>query len=82
MVALHETKTLETGYGTSSQSRMHPMAYHAPIYVDTDGNGFKPNGDTLGYEIPVMKMTVDQVREKLGQPKEGAGKAADPGKAK
>jgi len=74
VVATHETMTLKTGYGSSSQARMHPTAYHTPIYVDVDGNGFKANGDTLGFDIPVMKMTVDQVREKLGLPPEPEAK--------
>jgi hypothetical protein len=33
-----------------------------------DGNGFKANGDSLGYDVPVMKMTVEQVQQLLGQP--------------
>jgi hypothetical protein len=66
VVVLDEDHTLKTGYGTSDQARLHPMAYHAPIYVDVDGDGFKPNGDTLGFDIPVAKMTPDAVRAKLG----------------
>lgn len=68
VVATHETMTLKTGYGSSDQSSLHPMAYHAPFYVDVDGDGFKANGDTLGFDLPVMKMTVDQVRKNLGLP--------------
>lgn len=74
VVAMHETMDLKTGYGSSSQSRMHPMAYHTPLYVDADGDGFKANGDTLGFEIPVMKMTPDIVRQKLGLPAEPGAK--------
>jgi hypothetical protein len=74
VVATHESMTLKTGYGSSSQSALRPMAYHTPIYVDVDGNGFKANGDTLGFEIPVMKMTPDKVRQKLGLPKEAGAK--------
>lgn len=66
VVALAENGNLQTGYGTSDQARMRPMAYHTPIYVDVDGNGFKASGDTLGYELPVARMSVDKVREKLG----------------
>jgi hypothetical protein len=29
-----------------------PMAVSNPIYVDVDGGGFKPNGDTLGAPLP------------------------------
>ena len=67
VVATHETMTLKTGYGTSGQARMHPQAYHAPIYVSLHDGPFQPNGDTLGYDIPVMKMTPDMVREKSAQ---------------
>lgn len=68
VVVTHETMTLKTGYGSSDQSGLHPMAYHSPIYVDVDGNGFQANHDTLGYDLPVAKMTPDMVREKLGKP--------------
>ena len=44
---------LRTGFGSSWQAAMHPCAYHNPIYVDVDGGGFRPNGDTLGYPLPV-----------------------------
>ncbi|HUG90913.1 MAG TPA: CehA/McbA family metallohydrolase [Planctomycetaceae bacterium] len=30
-----------------------PAALSNPIYVDVDGNGFQPNGDTLGHPLPV-----------------------------
>ena len=66
VVVLDEDGNLKTGYGTSDQSRLRPMAYHTPFYVDTDGNGFKANGDTLGFDVPVAKMTPDAVRAKLG----------------
>jgi hypothetical protein len=54
------------------------MAYNTPIYVDVDGNGFKANGDTLGFELPVGKMTVDKVRAKLGLEPEPAVPPAPP----
>jgi len=66
VVAVGEDRNLSTGYGSSDQARLRPMAYHAPIYVDVDGGGFKANGDTLGFDIPVAKMTPDVVRQKLG----------------
>ncbi len=47
VVATGEQSTLATGYGRSWQSEMNPIAYHNPIFVDVDGNGFQPNGDTL-----------------------------------
>jgi hypothetical protein len=33
--------------------RSLPIALNNPIYVDTDGDGFKANGDTLGAPLPV-----------------------------
>jgi hypothetical protein len=48
VVAAGENHTLAKGYGRSWQKDLHPIAYHNPIFVDTDGNGFQHNGDTLG----------------------------------
>jgi hypothetical protein len=79
VVVLDENRTLKMGYGSSDQARLRPMAYHAPIYVDTDGDGFKPNGDTLGFDIPVAKMTPDVVRAKLGIAPEPAPPASASG---
>lgn len=62
VVAMHETMDMKTCYGTASYGSMHPCAYNNPIYVDIDGNGFKPNGDTLGYDLPVGAMTVDKMK--------------------
>jgi hypothetical protein len=42
----------EQGYGSSGADM--PVAVANPIYVDVDGNGFKPNGDTLGLPVPVQ----------------------------
>jgi hypothetical protein len=78
VVAVGEDRDLKTGYGTSDQARLKPMAYHAPIYVDADGNGFKANGDTLGFDIPVAKMTPDVVRAKLGLEPEPPTSPAQP----
>ncbi|MFM7130365.1 MAG: hypothetical protein ACKO0V_13520, partial [bacterium] len=30
-----------------------PAAVSNPVYVDVDGNSFKPNKDTLGHPLPV-----------------------------
>jgi hypothetical protein len=79
VVVLDENRNLKTGYGTSDQARLRPMAYHTPIYVDADGDGFKPNGDTLGFDIPVAKMTPDVVRAKLGITPEPAAPAGASG---
>ncbi|MFN7919672.1 MAG: CehA/McbA family metallohydrolase [Bryobacteraceae bacterium] len=51
VVATGEKSMLEKGWGRSWESSMHPMAYTNPIYVDVDGKGFQPNGDTLGHPI-------------------------------
>ena len=66
VVAIGENLDLSTGYGTSPQSKLQPCAYHNPIFVDTDGNGFRPNGDTLGYDLPVQGLTVEDARRILG----------------
>jgi hypothetical protein len=33
--------------------RQNPTAVSNPIWVDADGNGFRPNRDTLGHPLPV-----------------------------
>lgn len=65
VVAMHETMGQEIGFGTSDYARMRPCAYNNPIYVDADGHGFTPNGDTLGFDLPVGALTVDKVKAKL-----------------
>lgn len=32
-----------------------PVAVSNPIFVDVDGEGFRPNGDTLGLPLPMLK---------------------------
>ncbi|MDB6035002.1 MAG: hypothetical protein JWM16_5340, partial [Verrucomicrobiales bacterium] len=66
VVAYGENTDLSIGYGTSAQGKMHPCAYHNPFYVDVDGNGFKPNGDWLDWPNPTKKMTVEEVRKRIG----------------
>ncbi len=66
VVAVGENHTLETGFGTSGQAKLQPIAYNNPIFIDVDGGGFQPNGDTLGYELPVAGLKVDDVKGKLG----------------
>jgi hypothetical protein len=73
VVALGEHSDLSIGYGTSSQAKMRPCAYNNPIFIDVDGKGFKPNGDTLGFPLPVAKMTAEEARRQLGE-KVGAQK--------
>jgi hypothetical protein len=53
VVATSEEADLSVGYGKAWQSAMRPCAYNNPIFVDIDGDGFKANGDTLGYPLPV-----------------------------
>lgn len=65
VVAIGEHHDLSIGYGTSPQARIHPCAYHNPVFVDVDGGGFTPNGDTLGYDLPVKKLSVEEVRRRL-----------------
>jgi hypothetical protein len=65
VVAIGEKHTLLTGFGSSGQSKLQPVAYNNPIFVDVDGGGFQPNGDTLGYDLPVGGLTVDDVKAKL-----------------
>ena len=65
VVATCESETLKTAYGTSDYAKMRPMAFNNPIYVDIDGHGFQANGDTLGFEIPVVGINADKAREQL-----------------
>jgi len=67
VVAIGENHSLATGFGTSTQAAIKPCAYHNPIFVDVDGGGFKPNGDTLGYDLPVKKLSVADVRRLIGE---------------
>ncbi|MCA9409959.1 MAG: CehA/McbA family metallohydrolase [Candidatus Omnitrophica bacterium] len=71
VVAWGENHDLSVGYGSSWQSRMHPCAYTNPIYVDYDGGGFEPNGDSLGYPLPTGRITVDQAKAIIGKHQEG-----------
>lgn len=68
VVAKGENSDLSIGYGTSDQAKIKPIAYHNPIFVDVDGHGFTPNGDTLGFPLPVAKLSVEEARRQLGEP--------------
>jgi hypothetical protein len=72
VVAIGEKHDLSIGYGTSPQAKVKPCAYHNPIFVDVDGGGFKPNGDSLGYSLPVKKLSVQDVRRLIGQAESSA----------
>lgn len=65
VVATGENSDLATGYGTSPQAKIKPIAYHNPIFLDFDGHGFTPNGDTLGFPLPTAKMSVEEARRQL-----------------
>jgi hypothetical protein len=65
VVACSEKGDLRIGYGTSAQSKVRPFAYHNPIFVDVDGHGFTPNGDTLGWPLPVKKVSVEDAKAML-----------------
>jgi hypothetical protein len=52
VAAVGEKQTLAKGYGSSRHAAMRPVAFTNPIFVDVDGGGFKPNGDTLGQPLP------------------------------
>lgn len=49
VVATGENSDLHVAWGDGWQAKMHPVAYHNPIFVDVDGDGFLPNRDTLGH---------------------------------
>jgi len=55
VVATGENFNLEKGWGLSWESGMRPVAFTNPIYVDVDGKGFQPNGDTLGHPLLVAR---------------------------
>ena len=65
VVAMGENSTLKTGYGTSTNANLKPCAYINPIWVDVDGGGFKANGDTLGWNLPVGRQDPKKIRALL-----------------
>ena len=65
VVAIDEDGNEAIGFGTSDYAKMRPCAYNNPIYVDADGNGFKPNYDTLGFDIPAGRQTADKAKAQL-----------------
>ncbi|HEY0456623.1 MAG TPA: CehA/McbA family metallohydrolase, partial [Verrucomicrobiae bacterium] len=70
VVAWGENFDLSTGYGTSTQAKMHPCAYNNPIFVDVDGGGFQPNGDVLDWPLVTKKMTVEEFRKRVSTPQD------------
>jgi len=65
VVAIDEDGDLSGGFGTSPAASVKPCAYHNPFFVDVDGGGFTANGDTLGWDLPVKGVSVDQVEKML-----------------
>lgn len=65
VVACAENSDLRIGYGTSTQAKVKPFAHHNPIFVDTDGHGFAPNNDTLGWPLPTKKISVESAKKML-----------------
>ncbi|MCP5519533.1 MAG: CehA/McbA family metallohydrolase [Verrucomicrobiales bacterium] len=63
VVACGEHSDLSLGYGTSPQAAIRPCAYNNPIFVDVDGSGFAPNGDRLGWPLPVKQLSVEEARK-------------------
>ena len=51
VAAIGEGMTMEKVMGNRYGDRP-PIAVSNPIFVDTDGNGFTPNGDELGLPLP------------------------------
>ena len=69
VVAYGSNFDLKTGYGSSGQSSIRPCAYNNPIFVDLDGNGFAPNGDTLDYPLPTGNISVKSAKELISNSK-------------
>lgn len=65
VVALDADGDLKTWFGTSPQHALKPQVWHNPIYVDVNGDGFKANGDKLGFDIPTAKLTVEEAQRIL-----------------
>ena len=67
VAAIGERSDLSPLFGTSNQKTVRPCAYNNPIFIDIDGNGFQPNGDTLDYELPTGKLSVQKAEQLLGK---------------
>ena len=63
VVAYGSDSDLKIGYGSSGQAGIRPCAYNNPIFVDLDGNGFTPNGDTLGFPLPSGRISVSEAKK-------------------
>jgi hypothetical protein len=65
VVACGLNSTMEKGYGTDSYARLRPCAYNNPLFVDIDGDGFRANGDTLDWPLPVADENADVLNAKI-----------------
>ena len=65
MVAYGSDSDLQIGYGSSAQAGIRPCAYNNPIFVDLNGDGFTPNGDTLGFPLPSGRISVTDAKDLL-----------------
>lgn len=66
VAAINSTGDLKQWFGTSMQNTLKPQVWTNPIYVDVNGDGFKANGDTLGFDLPTAKtMTVEEAQRIL-----------------
>jgi len=72
VVAYGSDSDLRTGYGSSDQSPNRPCAYNNPIFVDINGDGFTPNGDTLGFPLPSGRISVKEAKALLSAAKAGS----------
>ena len=67
VVAYGTNSDLKIGYGSSGQAGIRPCAYNNPIFVDLDGDGFTPNGDTLGFPLPSGRISVENAKDLLSK---------------
>jgi hypothetical protein len=51
VVAVGEGENLNKLWGRNPYGNMHPIAYTNPIFVDVDRDGWRANGDTLGWPL-------------------------------
>jgi hypothetical protein len=76
VMAVGEKSTLGIVQGPR-WGKIQPIAVSNPIWVDVDGGGFKPNGDTLGSPLPVKGgLPV----KKKAEPPPAANEEASPAK--
>lgn len=65
VVACGENFNLQTGYGSSSQASIQPFAYHNPIWVDIDGNGYTPGEDALDFPNTAKPVSTKEAKALL-----------------